>query len=265
MKLIMEPTVEPVTLEEVKQHCRVDHSDEDTLIEAYLKAATRYAESTLCWRAFVEQTLELTLDKFQDEIRLPRPPLQEVVSVKYFDKDNTEQTVDTDVYIVDTDSEPGRVIKADGKSWPTDLRQVNAVKVRYKAGYPMEEVEAEGEAVGTGDDSETVFNLEHYPVVDDSETIYLDGTATTDYTLDDDTGEIAFNAAPGENVAITADYTYEDRRYWIPQEIKQGILLLTAHFYEMREPTVVGQIVTSVPLTVEALLMPHRAWGGDAK
>jgi len=66
-----------------------------------------------------------------------------------------------------------------------------------------------GESVGTGGGTETVFNLTSFPVVPDSETIYLDAVETTAYTLDDASGEITFTTAPGAGVAITADYDYE--------------------------------------------------------
>jgi len=265
VKIIESPKTEPVSLDELKRHLRIVHDDEDDTLLTYLKSATRYAESTLTWRAFVEQELELTLDKFADEIRLPRPPLLEVTSFTYFDKDNVEQTVDSDIYIEDTDSEPGRIIKADGKIWPSDLRQINAVKIRYKAGYPPHVEEVEDEDVGTGDDDEKVFTLEKIPVQPDSEEIEFDGVATTDYSIDYETGEITFDSAPSAGVAITADYTQEDFRINIPQEIKQGVLILAGHFFEVREPVIIGTSVMTVPFTVEALLMPWRAWGGEVK
>ena len=266
VKLITPPIVEPVTLQQLKDHLRITHDDEDTILETYLKAARMYAETTLCWRAFIEQELELVKDSFSRQIKLPRPPLQSVTSITYTDKDGATETVDAADYIVDTDSEPPRIVTAYGKSWPVaTLYPVSAVRVRYTAGYPLEDVEVEDEAVGTGDASETEFSLDNPYIVSGSETIYFDGAvvAAADYTLDDDTGAITFAAAPGQDVVITADYTYQDYRYNVPTEIKQGILILAAHFYEVREPVVIGTSVMVVPMTVESLLMPFRCWGGD--
>lgn len=68
-----------------------------------------------------------------------------------------------------------------------------------------------GEAVGTGDSSETAFTLDHYPILAGSQTVYLDGveqTEDTDYTFNADTGTIIFTSPPGVDVAVTADYTY---------------------------------------------------------
>lgn len=191
IKIITEPSVEPVTLQEAKNHLRILHDDEDTTIEAYMKATRRYVEQVLTWRALITQEIELALDSFRKEIKLPRPPLKEVENIKYTDKDGQEHTIDSDKYIVDTHSEPGRVVLAYGESWPSDiLYPVNAVKIEYEAGY--------------GDNPEDV-----------------------------------------------------------PAELKQAILILTAHFYEQREPVVIGQSVESIPFAVEALTSPYRAWGGD--
>jgi len=63
------------------------------------------------------------------------------------------------------------------------------------------------EAVGTGNSEETVFSLDNTRVVPGSDTVYLGGTATTAYTINEDTGVITFTSAPGV-VAITADYSY---------------------------------------------------------
>lgn len=72
----------------------------------------------------------------------------------------------------------------------------------------FESTDVSAESVGTGDGTETVFNLDNYPVVSTSETIKLDGTATSAYSIVYDEGEITFDSAPGGGVAVTADYAY---------------------------------------------------------
>lgn len=47
----------------------------------------------------------------------------------------------------------------------------------------------------------------------------------------------------------------------IPAPLRQAMLLLAAHYYESREPIVVGTIVSRVPETVDALLWPYRFMG----
>jgi uncharacterized phiE125 gp8 family phage protein len=134
LKLITPATTFPVTLEEVKAHCRVSFDDDDDLLQIYLEAATSHCEE-FQGRAYCEQTWELTLDEFPlEEIEIRRPPLIGVVSIKYDDGDGLEQTVDVSEYTVDTVSEPGWVLPAD--SWPSGVFDgINAVRIRFKAGY----------------------------------------------------------------------------------------------------------------------------------
>jgi hypothetical protein len=63
------------------------------------------------------------------------------------------------------------------------------------------------EEVGTADGVNTVFTLDHYPM---SGTIlmYVNGVATTDYTVDADEKKVTFNSAPAAGSVITADYDY---------------------------------------------------------
>lgn len=44
----------------------------------------------------------------------------------------------------------------------------------------------------------------------------------------------------------------------VPEGIKQAMLLLIAHWYENREPINIGNIVTEIPETANALLWPYR-------
>lgn len=138
LRLITAPEVMPVSLAELKQHLRVNHDDEDELIEALGNAATQYADGKDGWlgRALVPQTWELVLDEFPStEILIPLPPLISVISVAYDDGDGIEQTVSSADYTVDNTSEPGWVIPNSDFEWPTTLEAVNAVRVRFIAGY----------------------------------------------------------------------------------------------------------------------------------
>lgn len=137
IKLITGPAIEPVSLPEAKLHLRVDIADDDTMIEAQIKAARRWAES-VAWRAFITQTWELTLNAFPGVtyIQLPRPPLQSVTSVKYTVDAGTEYTYASSNYIVDTDNEPGKIVLKSTSTWPSDdLYPVNGVRIRFVAGY----------------------------------------------------------------------------------------------------------------------------------
>jgi uncharacterized phiE125 gp8 family phage protein len=120
-----------------------DLTEDDALIRALGVAARRVAES-IQNRALITQTLELALDEWPggNTLEIPRPPLQSVASITYYDEDDGEYTLDAGSYLVDTYSEPGRVVLRADQSWPDEvLRPANGVIVQFVAGYGDEESE----------------------------------------------------------------------------------------------------------------------------
>lgn len=146
LKLINAPTSEPVTVSEVKARLRITISDEDADLATMISQARELCEAH-CNRAFITQTYSLYLDRFPSEwdhekrvytlkeIRLPRPPLQSVTWVKYYDPAGVQQTLDPSEYYVTTGGEPGRVVPVD--SWPATQDRPEAVEVRFVAGYGL--------------------------------------------------------------------------------------------------------------------------------
>ncbi len=134
------PVAEPISTAEAKSHARVDISADDTLIDDYIAAARRWAE-LYTRRQFVTATWDLTLDAFplsdRCPIWVPLPPLQSVTSISYVDADGQTQTWDAAEYLVDSKSEPGRILPAYGETWPVTRDQANAVTVRFVAGYGL--------------------------------------------------------------------------------------------------------------------------------
>lgn len=112
------------------------YSTEDDWLTSAIEAAREYCENFQN-RAYLTQTWDLWLDDWPDAdyIELRRPPLASVTGVYYYGTDNTMYTLSTADYLVDDQSEPGRVCLNDGESWPsTTLRPYNAVRVRFVAG-----------------------------------------------------------------------------------------------------------------------------------
>jgi len=71
----------------------------------------------------------------------------------------------------------------------------------------------ENEAVGTGNDIDTVFNLDLFPIDTASIKVYLNGVQiTSGFTvindLTNEVSKITFVSPPSAGVAITADYEY---------------------------------------------------------
>jgi uncharacterized phiE125 gp8 family phage protein len=135
---VLAPTEEPVSLEEAKAHCRVDIDDDDSLIEDLITAARDLVE-TETRRSLVTTYWAMSIDDFPScgarRIALPRPPLQSVQSITYYDSDGAQQTLSTDVYGVNTAREPGFVYLKYGQVWPCTYEMPDAVTINFVAGW----------------------------------------------------------------------------------------------------------------------------------
>ena len=134
-KIITAPSVEPVSLTEAKDHCRVDGAEFDALFNGVIIPAARESAEHELNRALCTQTRELVLDEFEDELFLFGDPIQSVVSIKYLDSYGVQQTLDPINYTLDKDSSPGCVKVSYGKVWPETYKEMNAVRVQYVCGY----------------------------------------------------------------------------------------------------------------------------------
>lgn len=137
--LITPPSGEPVSLDEAKAQLRVEsdnYKDDDSI--AFFIAAARTRVEALTGRALVNQTWDLYADAVPRRggaLELAKGTVQSVASVKYIDTDGVQQTLDPAKYVVDTARIPGRILPAYGEEWPATREQVNAVVVRFVAGY----------------------------------------------------------------------------------------------------------------------------------
>lgn len=102
----------------------------------------------------------------------------------------------------------GPSISNDGAAFGITSAQMSAIAT-YTDAERLQPVT--DEAVGTGDGTTTVFQLNVLPIQNASESIYLDGgtAETSGYTLSNATGALTFDVAPGVGVVITADYMVE--------------------------------------------------------
>ncbi len=86
---------------------------------------------------------------------------------------------------------------------------------------------------------------------------------SSNYFFDADTGRIALTEdgdTPDDDLreisSVKISYVagYGDAGDSVPEDIKNAIKLMVAHWYRNREPVVKGTIVSRIPLTVDALL-----------
>lgn len=136
--LITPPAVEPISTAAAKLHLRVDHADEDTLIDRLIRAARIHVEE-ITGRALITQTWEYREERFpyyaSEPIKLGRSPLQTIISVKYYNGAGVLTTVSAADYFADVSLLRGEVTLAYGASWPATRYQRNAVAIQFVAGY----------------------------------------------------------------------------------------------------------------------------------
>lgn len=127
---------EPVSLTEAKTWLREASNDQDAVISRLIVTARRLVELHTK-RQLVSANWRWTNDRFPpgQPIILRRPPISEIVSVKYRDEAGELQTLSSDRYEINLDTEPGELHAAYGTAWPTARRMPGAVEVIFTAGY----------------------------------------------------------------------------------------------------------------------------------
>lgn len=156
-KVTVAPTIEPVTVDDAKRHLRVDWPDDDAYIADLITAARQWCENGLR-RALITQTIQAI-------IQLPEPVQGRLSGIigqigwpieLPMTADGTLQSVTlaeietqiatfaslalTDDYLVDDNSEPGRIWLAAAAiaKWSISINYPGAiprVRVTYTAGY----------------------------------------------------------------------------------------------------------------------------------
>ncbi len=138
LKLISAPASAPVSVNELKDHLRIETNEEDVLLSDYIDAATELAEGET-GNKFVFQTWEIALNSFDSEIELPLRPLSSISSITYIDQDGVEQTLSPLIYKVDDYSFRPRITLAWQQSWPSVRNEENAIKIRGVFGKSIPE------------------------------------------------------------------------------------------------------------------------------
>lgn len=137
LTLITPAAAEPITLAEARAQCRIDGTDEDTLLAIYIAAARGKAEH-ITGRRLITQTWRQTLDEFpaSGDIKLLVPPAASIAQVQYVDATGALTTLASTAYVLDAATGPaGWLLPADGTSWPSTDDVVNAVRIDIVAGY----------------------------------------------------------------------------------------------------------------------------------
>lgn len=131
------PSVPLVTTVELKAQCRIDSSDDDTLLDGLIAAATAHLDgySGILGRALLEQTWQRDFADFSDCMRMPVGDLMSAPVVTYYDIDNVQQVLSSDAYSALSDEIGPFITLNDGYSWPSVATRLDAVRLTWVAGY----------------------------------------------------------------------------------------------------------------------------------
>lgn len=270
--LIVAPTAEPVTLAEVKVQLGITVADElsDTLITRRIGQARRWVESRT-GRSLMPQTHELRLDTFAEQIPLPFPPIDSIVSVQYVDADGTLTTIDADDYVLETYPLVPYLRPAYGVSWPSPRGEPGAVRIRYQAGYDIVALDAAKTLTAITVAAPAVVSSTAHGLCED-QLIQLDIAGMTELdgllfrvnapqtdsfrlaNLANDSalstlGYSAFTSGTARRVAVD-----------VPPTLIEAIALLVGHWTNYQGRIENGQFITRVPMAVEQLLDSEKVW-----
>jgi len=156
LQLVTGPTVEPVSIAELKATIHVDDDiiDDDGVLIANLYAVRTILEEHLD-RALITQTWRMFLDvppagelpwwdgvregadipRIQRAIILPKAPLQSVSSINSYNDADAATLFAAANYFVDTVTDPGKIVLRTSATWPTVERVANGLEINFVAGY----------------------------------------------------------------------------------------------------------------------------------
>lgn len=123
-----------LTTAEAKTHLKVDTSADDTYIDNLISAATESAQ-IFTNRYFINTTITQHGDTWSDIATLFKSKVNSITHIKYYDSDNSEQTLATSVWISDINQQPARIGLKPNQSFPSLADRINAVNCKYVVGY----------------------------------------------------------------------------------------------------------------------------------
>lgn len=139
LTLVTEPDGEPVHLEDLKSHVRLDIDDDDRWITNRIKAARQWVEGQTR-RCFKQATYDYAIDgnwpwRFGGtRIDLPLNPVQSVTSIVYEDGSSPRPTLAASQYTVAARTYASYIVPAYNVTWPTVRDVPEAITVRFVAG-----------------------------------------------------------------------------------------------------------------------------------
>ncbi|MFG1317759.1 head-tail connector protein [Xanthobacter autotrophicus] len=133
--LVAGPAAEPLTRAEAKAYLRIDHTDEDALLDALVTAARRRVEVET-GRALMEQTWRFSLDAWPLRGIIPAPlsPVRQIVSATVAAADGTPVALPAGALALVGDRAPA-LFRVEPARVSAPLARHGGIVITFTAGY----------------------------------------------------------------------------------------------------------------------------------
>ena len=122
------------TTAQMKTFLKVDVSDDDTLIDNLIEAATESCQ-IYTNQYFINTVVTQYSYNWKEFYSLYKSPVVSITHVKYYDSDDAQQTLASSNYVLDNISKPARIGVSVTGDLPNLSTRINAVEVKYTVGY----------------------------------------------------------------------------------------------------------------------------------
>ncbi len=260
-RLLIPPPCEPLSLADAKVQLNLDSdiTGDDTAIATAIRAARVHIENTTR-RQLVMATYRLAFDDFprcdDQTIRLYGGPLQSVLAIDYIDNANDGQTLDTDNYAVDADSDPARIVPAaDSTGWPATTPQPSGVTVDYAAGFMVPfTADTSSEFISLAAGAAPLDTGQAVRVTSIDGTLPAGLSERTNYYLINGAQQLALTPN-GTAINLTTPGTGTLLIDGMPESLRQAMKMAVSYFYENR-----GNADNPMPGAIGILSNPDKVW-----
>jgi len=137
LELVDAPLKKPISLNEVKDQLRVEHTDEDLLINRLINVAIAYTDvKGVLGQAMITQKWgQWIAANPPKEVKLLLGPVQGVTAIRYYDEDGVLQLDDYNNYDIFGTESYTTISPKTNYSWPTTQRRSDAIKIEYEIGF----------------------------------------------------------------------------------------------------------------------------------
>lgn len=130
-----QPMVDPISVDQVKEHLRIEHSDDDAYLTSLIDAAVNFVDvDGVLGKPIIDRKFALEFRDYPTTpVRLPYANFKELDNIKVI-QDGTLVTQDNDDFQIGSDGDFRTVEPVKGKEWPVADDVPYAYQIVYKAG-----------------------------------------------------------------------------------------------------------------------------------